>query len=199
MATDHDKLIEMAHKLPLSASLPRILRFAESINDTSLATWVRLELLGYAGSNPVMTEQTIVPEYRTVGGQWYDAYARLLVLEDPALSFVNETRLRSGVTELEILVGANGVIAIQLPDLSQILREHLGVEVTTFRFSPKAIPQVLASIKAQMLDRLATLRDFPETPGLSRAAAARDEILELRPNLYGIGINLKALWRRWRS
>jgi hypothetical protein len=143
-ASDYSKLLENAHKLPLSATLPNVLRLAESTGEGELATWIRLELLGYSASNPVMTEQTEIPEYRTVGGSWFDAYGQCLVLE-PSLGFINEIRLQPGVTELESFVGPTGTIAIQIPGRSDIIRQHLGVEVTTFRFSPKAIPQVLAT------------------------------------------------------
>jgi AbiTii len=137
MATGYDELIENAHKLPLSAILPRVLRLAESTADKDFATWVRLELLGYLESNPAMTDKTVVPEYRTVGGQWFDAYGRRLVFENPDLGFINETRLRSGVAELESFVGATGVIAIQIPELSDIIRQNLNVDVTTFVSVPK--------------------------------------------------------------
>lgn len=200
MAVDFDKMIEEVHRRPLSASLPKVLRLAEAVGDTALATWVRLELLGYSSSNPVMTERTIVPEYRTVGGQWFDAYGRPLVITDPNLAFINETRLRSSVLELESFVGATEVLAVQTPGHSKLIRDNLGVEVTKFRFSPMSAPQVLANIKAHLLDCLARHRSSLESaPESVRVAVQNDEILELRPNVWGIGINLKALWRKWRS
>jgi hypothetical protein len=200
MAVDFDRLIEEVHRRPLSASLPKVLRLAEAIGDSALATWVRLELLGYLSSNPAMTERTMVPEYRTVGGQWFDTYGRPLLITDPNLAFINETRLRSSVLELEGFVGTTEILAIQIPDHSALIRDNLGVEVTTFRFSPTAVSQVLANIKAHLLDCLVAIESSLESALESmRAVVQDDEILELRPNVWGIGVNLKALWRKWRS
>ena len=176
MPTSYDNLIESAHKLPLSVTLSKILRLAESGRDRDFASWIKLELLGYTDSNPVMTAATIVPEYRTVSGEWFDAYNRRLPLKDPNLGFINETRIRCGVVELETFVGATDIIAIQQPDLSDIIRRELHIDVTTFRFSPKSIPQILANIKSQMLERLAT------RPSLVRSHSENLEAGELPIN-----------------
>ena len=61
-----------------------------------------------------MTHDVVVPEYRTVGGQWYDEFGRVFLVTDPKLGFVNETRLRPGVEELEGFVGKTGVPSIRL-------------------------------------------------------------------------------------
>jgi hypothetical protein len=116
------------------------------------------------------------------------------------LRFVNEIRLGSSVPELESLAGTAGEVAIDLPAQAELIRNNLGVEVTTFRFSSIAIPQVLANIKAHLLDHLGRARATLESSvDMASGSARDDEILQLRPNFYGVGVNLKALWRRWVS
>ena len=199
VASGYEIIISSAHKLPLSASLPNVLRLAESAGDKHLAFWSRLELLGYRSSNPVMTETTVVPEYRTVVGQWFDAYNRGLIFEDPKIGFINEMRIRLGVVELESFTGATGVIALQVPGPSDLIRQYFGIEGATFRFSPTVIPQVLANIKGQMLERLACReRVLTKKAPDPFVPTESGEILRIKLNLYGFCLDLDALWRRWR-
>ena len=148
-----------------------------------------------------MTESTVVPEYRTVSGQWFDEYNRRLALSDPNLAFINETRLRLGAAELESFVGVNGILALPNPEHATLIRDNLHVEVSTFRFSPQNVPPVLASIRAQLVDRLTQSQGEDRRPAVSGPAPAGplEDIIELKPNVAGIGLNLRALWRRWRS
>jgi hypothetical protein len=193
-------MIEKAEKLPLSQSLPSALRLALAANDSELATWIRLELLGYTRDNPAMTQQIVVPEYRTVRGQWFDSYGRLFLVQDPKLDFMNETRLRAAVGELESFVGADGVLSQSMSDVAQLIQDHLHVDVNEFRFTPHSVEQVLANIRAQLLDRIAGHRAQLDTPAVAVQRTAHDEeVILLRPSIYGVGINLRALWRRWRS
>jgi hypothetical protein len=196
------KLLEEVHDITLSKAMSKVLLWAETLGDDSLVSWIRLELLGYVSANPLMTESTVVPEYRTVTGQWFDEYGRCLVLSDPKLAFINETRLRMGVIELESYLGVTGTLALPGDRQAEVINEHLKVRVSTFRFGPSSVPTMLASIRAQLLDRIATCAALESpivakrTPSLTQTD---DEIIELRPNFAGIGINLRALWRQWRS
>lgn len=192
-----DKILSESHREPLSAVLSQVLRLAEHAGDQELSMWARLELIGYTTENPVMTEEVFVPEYRTVRGQWFDVYNQLLVVDDPELEFINETRLRHGVSELEGIASAAGICALQLPKFSDIIRDNLHVEVSTFRFNPSSVAQVLSCIRGQLLDRVARYRGVQEAPPSTESSGP--EILRLCPNLYGIGVDLKALWKRWRS
>lgn len=194
------KLFKMVERKPLGVSIPTLLRLVENANTPEFATWLRLELLGYVAANPVMTEEVTVPEYRSVSGRWFDAYNRPLLLTDPSLSFIEETRVRSGIHELESFARSKGTIAVQVPAHSELIREHLDVEVSTFRFNTSAVPQVLANIKAHLLDRLVQNQDSLErVTNSSTAAPQSDEIIELRPNVAGIGVNLRALWKKLNS
>jgi hypothetical protein len=182
---------------PLSQSLRQALSLAEDAGHADTARWCRLELGGYLASNPAMDEKTVVPEYRTVVGQHADIYGRVLLL--PAnLSFVGETRLRNGVEELEALAKSREVVAIHDPDMCKLIHEHLKVQVYAFRFSSVHLTGVLSSIRMELQDRLRRLDEIGEA-GRAPTSSGRDDILELRPNVYSVGVNLRALWRRWKG
>jgi hypothetical protein len=166
-----------------------------AIGDEELASWIRLELMGYLSDNPAMKDDTVVPEYRGVAGQWFDDYGRVLALEDPNLGFINELRLRSGVAELEGIAGATEMLALRPTEFAQIIRTNLNVEVTTFQFRPSSVSQVLTNIKVHLLDQLAIRREkIKALPSVSIAQSP--EIFDLKPSFYGMSIDLKALWRR---
>jgi hypothetical protein len=199
MDTATEELLRVAQNAPLSNSLPLVIRAETASGNEQLARWARLELLGYFADNPAMTKETRVPQYRVIRGQWFDMYRRPLVISEPAWDFINEIPLRSGVLELEGFVGASEGITISLPEYVEMLRDKLRVEVHVFRFTSHAVEQVLASIKAQLLDRLATRPCKFGEAAAPTSRIAEGEILQLQPNLYGFGIDLKALWKRLRS
>jgi AbiTii len=199
MDTTTEELLRHAQNSPLSSSLPVVLREETASGDEALAKWARLELLGYYADNPAMTKEIRVPEYRIIRGQWFDMYRRPLVIVDPGLEFINEIPLRAGVLELENFIGTNEGITISMPEYVEMLHDKLHVEVNVFRFTPRTVEQVLAGIKAQLLDRLATRPHKLSQAGPSISPVAEGEILRLQPNLYGVGIDLKALWKRLRS
>ncbi|MGA2262240.1 MAG: hypothetical protein ABSH28_12470 [Acidobacteriota bacterium] len=175
--------------------MPTALRIATGIGDEQLASWIRLELMGYLAENPAMNQDTVVPEYRGVPGQWYDDYDRALALEDPDLAFINELRLRPGVAELEGISAGTGILAMRPTEFSEIIRENLNVNVTVFRFRPSSVSQVLTNIKVRLLDHLARRRDaITALPDVQIPQAT--EVLQLKPGIYGMSIDLKALWRR---
>jgi AbiTii-like protein len=175
--------------------LPTVLRLARRRANGELESWVRLELLGYLVENPALTDEIVVPEYRSVAGEWLDDWRRVLVLDDPKLAFVQQIRLRQGVAELEGLATATGPLMMRPLHLSQIIRERLKVEVSIFRFSPHAIVSVLSSIRAELLDRLAMAGDLVKDDS-AKESISGESILQLKPSVYGIGVDLRALWKR---
>jgi hypothetical protein len=190
-----DRVLKAAEEQPLSKILPAALRLANSADDEALASWIRLELMGYVPGNPTMRDDTVVPEYRGVGGQWFNEYGRRLVIEDPDLGFINELRLRQGVAELEGFASATAMLAAQPTEFSEIIRRELHVEVNIFRYHPSAISQVLTNIRIQLLDRLAASRE--KLSAVKDAEMPQEpEIFQLKPSFYGITVDLKALWRR---
>jgi hypothetical protein len=190
-----DQVMRDAEERSLDRSLPIVLRIARAIGDEELATWLRLKLMGYLAENPAMGNDTVVPEYRTVLGQWYDDYGRPLVLDDANLTFINEFRLRQGAAELQGLATATGSLSVRPMEFSQLIRRELNVEVSVFQFRSASVSQVLANIKLHLLDQLMNRREkIAALPELKKPAES--DIIQIKPGIYGVSIDLKALWRR---
>lgn len=179
---------------PLSDSLGKALRLSQQINSKNFEKWCRLELDGYFSSNPAMDGNVIVPEYRAVVGQHADYYGRPLILEED-LSFINETRLHYGVPVLENLFNTRDMVVMQDSHTCSLIKQHLNVEVHIFRFSSSNLSGILSSIKMQLSDWLMNITDATEEDHDS----LNEDIIELKPNIYGVGIDLKALWRKWKG
>lgn len=190
-----DRAIRLAEGAELSKALSAALRLAIATNDEGLASWVRLELMGYFADNSAMSNAVMVPEYRSVAGQWIDDYNNVLLVTDPKLSFLNVLPLRQGVAELESITSASRPILIPDAGCANVIREELQVHVRYFRCTPYAVKQVVENIRANLLERLAEQRKRYGAP-VDASSPPGPEILELKPGIYGISVNLKALWRR---
>jgi hypothetical protein len=199
MKDQYDQLMKSIEELSLGKSLQKTLRVAQELKDNEFEKWIRLELHGYWNTNEALTEEVVVPEYRTVAGYYTDDYGRQLVLSDFNAGFINETRLRFGVVEMEGMLGANGPLAFRAPQFAEIIRNELGVEVTTFNFSPKAVPPVLEAIRTELSDRLMSRKDKLQEHDIESKESRTEDVLQLKPNIYGIGVDLKALWRKFKK
>jgi hypothetical protein len=188
------------HAVPVSNLLSRTLRLARRLGAADLERWVRLELEGYFNTNAALRESDVVPPYRTVVGRYYDSYGRLFQITDPDLQFVNEYRLRTGADELEAYLERGGYITIQDLNFTELLRTKLKVDVDRFRFDTTQLRGILTAIRNELGDRLDALPSAqsvaPASIGLLPAPQLADEIIVLRPNLWGVGLNLRAAWRR---
>lgn len=186
---------ELEHET-VSECLRWAYRIAQDSHAKEIERWVRLELGGYFASNSAMGEEIVVPEYRTVVGQHVDLLGRVFVVP-PNFHFINETRLRNGVEELEALASSRDTVTIHDPDMCDLIRQHLKVEVYFFRFSPIHLIGVLSAIRTELQ---AKLKEFkPPNSTKARSEGRTEDILQLQPNLYGIGVDLRALWRRWKG
>jgi hypothetical protein len=187
-----EQILDGIDSRPLSHSLGQTLRLSARLNLFDFEKWCRLELEGYYASNPAMDENVVVPEYRTVVGQHADYYGRpLMVGED--LFFINEDRLRFGVPEMENLLSTRDMVVIQDPGLCSLIKQHLNVDVHVFRFSSSLLSGVLSSIKLQLSDRLLKVSENSE---FENSVSRKEDIIELKPNIYGVGLNLRALWKK---
>jgi hypothetical protein len=78
---------------------------------------------------------------------------------------------------------------------AKIIQENLKVPVTTFRFDARSISQVLTNIRVNLLDKLATHHhEIMSVP--MRQPQPQAEVFKLSPEFYGVGIDLKVLWRK---
>ena len=192
------KLRSDLDSMPVSRALGRALSLAEDRGDGAMARWCRLELQGYSNGNPAMGEDIRVPEYRTVVGQHRDIYGRLF-LAPPEVPFVNEDRLRMGVAQLERLERDRVTITIQNPGMVEIIREQLAVDVYSFTFSSTDITSILASIRAELSSKLAALALPVSALREDVLSRSPDDILEIKPGIWGVHLNVRALWRRLRA
>lgn len=190
-------ILEAIEESPLSTSLGKALRLASRAGIKELDRWCRLELGGYYVSNPAMGEDIVVPEYRTVVGQHADIFGRVLVLPSD-FAFVNETRLRNGVEELEALESSRDTVVTHDPHTCELIRKHIDVEVYSFRFSSVHLKGVLSAIRMELVARLQQI-NTSETKEDLTLAGQDEKILMMSPNFYGVGINLRALWKRFIS
>lgn len=190
-----DGILEIAENEDLSHALTAALRIATALGDKEFSTWIRLELLGYLNDNRSFSGER-VPEYRLVSGAGFDRFGRPLILTDEQLYFINQVPLRHGAAELEELATRSGPLTVVMPEYSELIRESLNVDVIVFQFNRAAVRQLLASIRVELIDRLTARRSaiaaLPETA----APPVAPEIFQLKPSIYGIGVDLKALWRR---
>ena len=178
----------------LGRALERTYELCLAEQSDDVARWSRLELEGYFNSNPAMGDDITLPDYRTVPGEYSDLYGRLF-LPPGNCGFINETRLRFGVAELERLSETRDHISFQDPGMIEMIREHLEVDVRMFRFNVVHLRSVFAAIRLELLTRLTSIAaNRDPTPILYR----REDVLMLQPNFQGIGINLRVLWRRVR-
>lgn len=181
----------------LSKSLQKAMPIFHKSGAGDFERWLRLELGGYFASNSAMDEDTIVPEYRTVVGQHADIFGRVLV-PPPDLSFINETRLRNGVEELEALVASRDTVVIHDPHMCELIKQHLSIEVYSFRFSTVHLVGVLSAIRIALETKLREL-NLPTVSLIQDSGVKNDDIVQLRPNVYGIGVDLRTIWRRWKG
>lgn len=190
MSKTYDELLSIE---PLSKCLQKANCAVEAIGPQELRDWLRLELAGYYSSNKALTEDTVVPEYRTVVGQHVDLYGRVLQISADE-SFINEMRLREGVEELEGLSESRNTVVLHDATTCELIQKHLGVEVYYFRFSATSLKGIFSAIRSEATDRLTRL---PQHTALEKVRPTPgDEIIQIRPNLYGIGFDLRAMWRK---
>lgn len=178
---------------PLSKCLQQASYALGKREETEIQNWFRLELAGYLSSNKAMRDTTRVPEYRVVIGQHVDEFGRVLQMAS-GLGFVNEFHLRQGVEELEEWARTRHTIRLQDPFSVDLIRQYFNIDISYFQFSATSLAGVFSAIRTEAAERLAQV-----TPVHNGAVFKqdRDEIIKLEPNLYGIGVNLRALWRLW--
>lgn len=138
----------------LSKIMPSVLIFAKNIDNAELIKWTELEMNGYFNSNPALTDDVVVPEYRIVAGQYLDQYQRVFVIPDARYQFISEYRLRQGVTELENLSSSHKLLTIQDQGMLDTIRQELNAAVHSYTFDAGQITGILATIKGNLINRL---------------------------------------------
>lgn len=151
----YNKLLkEIGTSKKLSELLPSVIIFSKQIGDKSLEKWSTLEFSGYFNTNKELTNDIIVPEYRTVPGYYRNKYGQKLNVRGTKLNFVNEQRLRNGVAELERLSESTIGLEIQDNEFNQLVLEHFNFDAIAFKFDPRSIIGILSEIRTTLLNKL---------------------------------------------
>lgn len=169
-STLYRELRAKASTAPLSELLQSLVILAGDVKNTDVEKWAKLELGGYLRSNPEMTKEVEVPEYRTVVGLWHDGFGQPLIIDDPKLQFVNSYRLREGVAELEQLSQSDSPHTVLDPGHAALFRTELRIDVDRISFGSQEVIGVLSNIRTRFIDALSKLRD-------SVKSAVSDEIV----------------------
>lgn len=141
-------------ELSVSELLEKVIEIANLKDDKGLEKWAYLELEGYYASNRYLSEKDVVPQYREVVGEHRDVYGRPFIISDPELSFVNATRLRHSVPELESISKKNyKSLFLRDPEICKIIQDNLKITVHEFIINPASIDGVLNSIKQEAFRR----------------------------------------------
>jgi hypothetical protein len=149
------ELLRELDSIPLSRALGRALVVARSQDLDELARWCQLELGGYLPSNGAMGDDVTVPEYRTVVGKYLDASGRPYIVE-PQLNFIQQTRLRNPVAELEALSTRGPAVTQEAePWVRESIQQTFKADVYAFRYSTVHVEGVLSAIRLEMANRLA--------------------------------------------
>lgn len=149
-------LSRRASSAPLSELLPGVIRLAKSLGEDDILRWARLEFDGYiTHDEPTEEDKAVaIPPYRFITGQFSDEWGRPIRFKDPNLSFVNQYPLRSGVAVLEQMASRPKEIYLRDEISAELFREHFGVEVGTFSFSPMVVAGILSGIRERLIESL---------------------------------------------
>lgn len=188
------KLNDVLEIEPLSKALQRALRIAHEHGANEFATWLQLEIGGYYDTNSAMNSSITVPKYRTVVGTHFNIYGQRLQVQ-PNLAFVNELRLREGVEVLETLRSSRQTVALQDPTMIGLIAQYFKVDVAVFQFESIELVQILTHIRSELITRAQVLVGAASKPTTGKRADS-EEIVMLKPNFHGIGVDLRALWRK---
>lgn len=180
----------------LSKILPSVLILSKQLSNKDLEKWTELELNGYFDSNKALTKDVIVPIYRKVGGQHSDIYGRPLIISDPGLKFVGEYHLRQGVSELEKLSKKEKLLSIHDATFTDLIKQHLDVEVHSFSFSPISLVGILDSIRTNLINKLIAIAPMVEKFGNqlsnSQGGIIHNAIERLHPLIQPVASQLYA-------
>lgn len=185
-ANMYRQLREKVAVSPLSEVLPQLLMLARDLQHEELERWTQLELRGYFATNPAMTDETEVPEYRGVTGVWYDDHTQpLIIQDDPELShLLNSYRLRNGVAELEGMSRANTDHSIFDQALPSVLREQLHFNARHFMFLSREVAGVLAEIRSRAIEWLSAVKHLVPKDSPSIEAPKTAEVAALSATVF---------------
>ncbi len=150
-------ILNSIYKKDLSDILSLVVVFAKKSKNTELERWAKLELHGWFSENG-MLETEIVPEYRSVSIQHYDRFNCSLLITQKKLNFINETRIRNGIREIEGEMSKNyDVIYAYDPNFIETLKNSLNVNVIKYGFTVSSARSIIEKVKLLVVYKLSSL------------------------------------------
>ena len=154
-----DELLDRASQDKLSEVVAKAYLLAKTTDDQSFEKWILLETSGYFETNPALTAEVLVPNYRKVPGQYHDKMNMPLIIDDPDIfNVVNNYHLREGIAELESISIKDGLMTFRNPSIMDQLKKTFGVEVDQFIFKRISVLPILHEIRNQLIAKLIELR-----------------------------------------
>ena len=155
-----NEILETASKKELSSLMTDALTVSKLIKDKEFEKWILLETGGYFNTNPALTNEIRVPEYRRLPGQYHDKFGRPLIINDPELfQLISNYPVLEGIAELEGFAKKDGFLTFRNPKSTQFLKEKLNVDVDTFTFSAPSTNAVLSEIKNKLISTLIDIQE----------------------------------------
>lgn len=149
-----EDILNKTTELDLSGIFPKVLTVAKQTGDKDFEKWILLETSGYFNTNPALTKDVVVPNYRKVPGQYHDKLGQPLVIDDPILFQINNYPIREGIAELEDYSKRDGLLSFRNPNAMEMFKKKLGVEVDTFSFSANSLKPVINEIRNHLINWL---------------------------------------------
>jgi uncharacterized protein (TIGR02391 family) len=178
-----EEILDKFSETDLSSLMSKALIVSKIIEDKEFEKWILLETSGYFNTNPALTQETKVPDYRRLPGQYHDKYGRPLIIEDPDLfQIISNYPVREGVAELEGFAKMNQMLTFRNPKTTLFIKEKLNVEVDTFTFSSNSTISVISEIRNQLISKLIEKRQIlvPNTNEIYQTDIA-SELVNLHP------------------
>ena len=75
----------------------------------------------------------------------------------------------------------------------------MGVDVSIYTFHTGQVAGVLSGIQTELIEKLAPLKAKIESSSDKGITTPAEDVIELKPNFFGIGLNLNALARKWKD
>lgn len=150
-----NEVIDSATDRELSSLMTKALTISKILNDKEFEKWILLETSGYFNTNPALTKDTYVPNYRKLAGLYHDKYNRPLIIDDPDLfEIISNYPVREGVSELEGFAKQAGFITFRNPRTNSFIKQSFNVEVDTFTFNAQSTNAVLSEIRNNLISIL---------------------------------------------
>lgn len=149
-------ILNSIYKRDLSDILLAVIGFAKKTKNIELERWAKLELHGWTEENGMFATE-FIPEYRSVPILHYDQYGRPLIVRQKDLNFINETRIRSEIREIEGEISKGyDMIYVHNSPMTQDISKSLSVDVINFGFTVSSAKSIIDKVRLSVIEKLSS-------------------------------------------